>query len=233
MRRPLIDAVRAFTTSMLGEFDRDVLLDELVHQLAAVVDGTGAGIMMPDRDGALRFAGATDERVELVEQEQALMRRGACFEAFTTGRVIAIEDLRREPRWPEYRELCEDVGFRGVLGVPVTANDGTSIAVINLYREGPAPWSRQDIEVALVLGAMGIAYVVTTGRRERAEEVGQQTQAAVDARAEIERAKGFVMASTGCDARAAATKLRALAAERDEKVRDVAQRVTSDGWPLP
>lgn len=225
MRTRLSDAVRAFATSMVEEFDRDVLLDELVDHVVDVAAADGAGIMLPDAGGQLRFAAASARRIEAVEQEQALIEQGACYAAYAERAVIAIEDLRQEQRWPRYRELCEELGLRSVLGVPISTADGRSIGVINVYRDDPSTWSAHDLEVTLTLGAMGIAYVLGAGRHRAAAELADQLQHALDARVIIEQAKGYVMASTGKGEREALAQLRDAARNSGRKLRDVAQEL--------
>ena len=74
--RRLSEAFRAFAEAITSDFDRDVLIDQLVHQTAAAVGADGAGMLLPDQDGALRFAAATDRAVREVEEEQALREQG-------------------------------------------------------------------------------------------------------------------------------------------------------------
>ncbi len=225
MRPRLSDAVRSFATSMVDEFDRDVLLGELVEHVVDVAAADGAGIMLPGADGQLRFASASARRIEAVEQEQALIEQGACYTAFVAGEVLAIEDLHTEERWPRYRELCDQLGLRSVLGVPIQTSEGRSIGVINVYRNEPSTWTSHDIEVTLTLGAMGIAYVLGAGKHREATELADQLQHALDSRVIIEQAKGYVMASTGKDERAALEQLRHAARSNGRKLRDVAEEV--------
>lgn len=228
VRTRLSDAVRAFASSMVEEFDRDVLLDELVDHVVSVAAADGAGLMLPDAHGQLRFASATERRIEAVEQEQALIEQGACYAAFAQRQVLAIEDLQREERWPRYRELCDQLGLRSVLGVPIVTAREDAIGVINVYRDDPSTWTAYDVEVTLTLGAMGIAYVLGAGRQRAATELADQLQHALDARVVIEQAKGFLMASTGKDERDALAQLRDTARNSGRKLRDVAQEVVGN-----
>lgn len=225
MRTRLSDAVRAFSTSMVDEFDRDVLLGELVDHVVDVTAADGAGLMLPGEDGRLRFAAATARRVEAIEQRQAAIGQGACHEAFVRGEVVVVEDLWADERWPDYRELCEQLGLRSVLGVPVRTSDDRSLGVLNVYREQVSTWTAHEIEVTLTLGAMGVAYVLGAGRRAAAEELAGQLQHALDARVVIEQAKGYVMASEGLGEREAFEQLRRTARDEGRKLRDVADEV--------
>jgi GAF domain-containing protein len=228
VRTRLSDAVRAFATSMVEDFDRDVLLDELVDHVVDVTAADGAGIMLPDARGQLRFASASARRIEAVEQEQALIEQGACYAAFADRSVTMIDDLEREERWPRYRELCHQLGLRSVLGVPILTASEEAIGVINVYRDQPSTWTAYDVEVTLTLGAMGIAYVLGAGRHRAAAELADQLQHALDARVVIEQAKGFLMASSGSDEREALAQLRDTARNSGRKLRDVAREIVGN-----
>lgn len=79
--------------------------------------------------------------------------------------------------------------------------------------------------MTLTLGAMGIAYVLGAGKHREATELADQLQHALDSRVIIEQAKGYVMASTGNDERAALEQLRHAARSNGRKLRDVAEEV--------
>lgn len=223
--KQLSRAVRTFADAMANDFDRDALLVELVQQTVAVASADGAGIMLPDNDGNLRFATASHPRIGTVEQEQALLRQGACHEAYATGRILAIGDLTEETRWPEYRSLCTQEGLRSVLGVPLVAAGDLLVGVINVYREQPSQWSDEDIDVTVTMGTIGAAYVLNASRQVAANDLNEQLQYALDARVVIEQAKGYVMAASGLDEVGALDRLRTEARNSGRKLRDVAQDV--------
>ena len=222
--RRLTDAIRTFADAMASEFDRDALLDELVHQTVAVIGADGAGIMLPDSDGDLRFAAATDARVERVEEEQALQQQGACQVAYTTRTVVALTDLRREVRWPEYQRRCTAEGLLAVLGVPLTVA-GRCLGVINVYREQPSAWSDQEVDITAAMGTMAASYVLNAARHSEISGLADQLQHALDSRVVIEQAKGYLMAAGALDPQEAFERLRIEARSSGRKVRDVAQEV--------
>jgi hypothetical protein len=59
------------------------------------------GIMLADADGQLRWASASDQRAQTLEDNQELFAAGPCMQAFTTGRPAIMHDATLERRWGE------------------------------------------------------------------------------------------------------------------------------------
>ena len=84
---------------------------------------SGAGVSLTDGDGALHFLTATDGRADRVEQVQVALQDGPCLTAVRTGRLVTVDDLAQDDRWPEYRGVALDAGYRAVIGVPQALDD--------------------------------------------------------------------------------------------------------------
>jgi GAF domain-containing protein len=222
--RSLLEVIREFAETVAQPYDRDAVLDQLVRDTPAVLGADGAGVMLPDTDGHLRFATSADDRVREVERLQEDERQGACAEAYHTGEVVAVDHLEAETRWPAYRRRCEELGLRAVVGVPMATADRT-IGVLNVYRSQPSRWTAEDIEACRTLASIATAYLLNASRREAAEGLAVQLQHALDARIVIEQAKGVVMSTQGVDADDALEMLRRAARSRSRKLLDVSTEV--------
>ena len=224
MRGRLLEVLRGFTGAIVNPYDRDELLYRVTRDAVTVLDAAGAGIMLEDRDGELVFAAASHELVVDVEQVQAHIGDGACHEAFVTRKLVVVEDIREEGRWPEYAARVTGAGLQAVLGVPMTAF-GRTIGVINIYRETPSRWSDEDIEAAEILAAMGAGYIVNASRMRAQHELQEQLHTAIESRDVIGQAKGIIMAQERVTADEAFQRLRSLSQSNNMKLRDVARRV--------
>src|SRR5215216_4115088 len=78
----------------------------LAPTLQQVTDGAkqlfgadGAGLMLVDQEGQLRWASASDQTTQNVEDEQERLAQGPCAVAFSQRLPAAIRDLRTEPDW--------------------------------------------------------------------------------------------------------------------------------------
>jgi len=88
--------------SIAGLADLDPTLD-LAHALQRAVNATtrlfgvdGAGVMLADPDGRLRWAVASDQRVQLAGDHQEVLAQSPCQVAFAQGRPVHLRDARTE-----------------------------------------------------------------------------------------------------------------------------------------
>jgi len=218
----LLDAIREFTGAILNPFDLDELLHRLTRQATDAIDAVGAGIMLTADDGQLEFVAASEQLVVEAERHQHLVREGACHEAHASNRLVVVEDLVTETRWPEYRPRVIQLGLRAVLGVPMNAH-GQTIGVINIYRDRPTRWSDEDIASAEILASMGAGYILNANHMRAQHTLAQQLQDAIASRDIIGQAKGILMAQLGLDADAAFDLLRTISQQQNLKLREVAQ----------
>jgi GAF domain-containing protein len=220
----LIAAIREFTRTIVNPYDPDDLLGRVTTHATAVLDAAGAGIMLTGHDGDLGFAAACSEAVQEAERRQMELRSGACFEAYGSGEVVAIEDLHSSQRWPTYSAAVASLGLASVLGVPMSAH-GQTIGVLNVYRDRTGPWSDDDVEAAQILAGMGAGYLLHVQQLTASQQLAEQLQRTLESRALIERAKGMLMARYELDADEAFEWLQRSSKDTDRTLRDVAVAV--------
>jgi GAF domain-containing protein len=223
----LLTAIREFTGTILNPFDLDELLHRLTRQATAVVDAVGAGIMLIDDRGELGFVAASSQLVVEAERHQHQVRQGACHEAHATNRVVVVDDLTTDGRWPDYTPRVLQLGLRAVLGVPMNAH-GQTIGVINVYRDAPTTWTADDLATAEILAAMGAGYILNSNQLRAQHALAEQLAEAVASRDLIGQAKGILMAELGLDADGAFELLRNMSQSENRKLRDVARTVVKE-----
>ena len=92
----------------------------------------------PPNAGTLHFLSATDGRAARLEEAQLTHQDGPCFTAYRTGKLVSVDDIRTDDRWPAYRQEAVDLGYGSVLGVPMPVRTET-IGALDLYRDEPGP----------------------------------------------------------------------------------------------
>ena len=169
----------------------------------------------------------TDRAMELLEEVQQDFGEGPCLVAYAEDRVVAVEDLRRAPRWDRIAVVVGQLQVRGVLSVPVQLA-GEPIGTLNAYTARPRAWSAQEIDALGALAAV-TADLIRTGAELAARdiEVAQLRQALVS-RVWIEQAKGVLAGTQGISPEAAFQRLRARARSSSRKLADLAQEVVQD-----
>jgi GAF domain-containing protein len=192
----------------------------LARSLQQVEDATkqlfgadGAGLMLVDQEGLLRWASASDQSAQTMEDGQERLAQGPCAVAFSQRLPAAIRNVRTEPGWGEFSQVLIGEGICAALSVPVEL-DGGVIGTLDVYAAEPRDWDPSEV-AAQVKGRLA-----------------DQLQAALEHRWLIEQAKGVLMGREQLDAQAAFERLRRAARSSTRRLADVAREVT-DGAPLP
>ena len=197
-------------------------LQEIVLAARTLFGADGAGLMLADADGELRWASATDQQSQLVEEDQERLGKGPCRAAFSQRMAIAVQNADTQPDPDGSRSVLRNSGFQAALSVPVELHGGP-IGSLDLYSSQPRDWDDSEVGalqayagiVANLLGSAAAAHV--KGR------LADQLQAALAHGAVIEQAKGALMEREGLDAATAYERLRTAARSSSRKVADVAR----------
>jgi GAF domain-containing protein len=206
-------------------------LQQVVVAAKQLFEADAAGLMLIDREGRLRWASASDQTAQTVEDGQERLAQGPCMVAFSQRAPAAIRDISHEPQWGELGRVLAGEGICAALSAPVEV-DGSAIGTLDIYSS--APWDWDDSEIATLQTYAGLtASLLTAAVTAQVQgRLANQLQAALAHRWLIEQAKGMVMAREGLDAQAAFERLRRAARSSSRRLVDVAREVTA-GKPLP
>ena len=183
-------ATLAETGDLLGGLQR------VVDATRTVVGVDGAGLTLAHEDGPPRWVATTDRAMELLEQIQQDFGEGPCLVAYAEDRVVAVEDLRRAPRWDRIAAVVGQLQVRGMVSVPVRLA-GQPVGTLNAYTTNPRAWSAQEIDALGALAAV-TADLIHTGAELAAREIEvAQLRQALVGRVWIEQAKGVLAGTRG------------------------------------
>ena len=202
-------------------------LQRVVDATRTVVGVDGVGLTLAHEDGLPRWVATSDPAMELLEQIQQDFGEGPCLAAFAEDRVVAVEDLRRAPRWDRIAVVVGQLQVRGLVSVPVRLAD-QPVGTLDASTTNPRAWSAQEIDALGALAAVTADLVRTaTELVNREVEVAQLRQALVG-RVWIEQAKGVLAGTRGMSPDAAFQQLREQARSSRRKLADLAQEVVQD-----
>jgi hypothetical protein len=105
-------------TDLQPQQDLVVTLQQAVLAAKQLFDADAAGVMLVDVDGSLCWASASDQRAQILEDNQEVFAAGPCAQAFTTGRPAVMHDATLERRWGEIALTFVEVQIRSGLSVP-------------------------------------------------------------------------------------------------------------------
>ena len=210
----------------------------LAPTLQQVTDGAkqlfsadGAGLMLVDADGQLRWASATDQTAQTLEDGQERLAQGPCMVAFSQRAPAAIRDISHEPQWGQLGRVLAGEGICAALSAPVEV-DGSAIGTLDIYSSVPWDWDDSEMTALQTYAGLVASLLTAAVTAQVKGQLADQLQAALEHRWLIEQAKGLVMGREGLDAQAAFERLRQAARSSSRRLADVASEVTA-GKPLP
>ena len=204
----------------------DTGLDAALELAVAETDGLfgvdGAGLMLLDGDGELRFSTVTDRPGGMLESLQEQFGEGPCVDAFLKDAPVLAEDLGVDPRWPSVGPLAARHGVGAVLGVPIDLRDGP-MGTLNVYSAHPRRWDDSEVAAIQAYTRVIASLLRTAVQAHVSGKAATQLQQALDHRSLIEQAKGILMERRGLDQQAAFELLRGQARSTRRRLHDIAR----------
>jgi GAF domain-containing protein len=187
--------------------------------------------MLVDVDGSLRWASATDQRAQVLEDNQEVFAAGPCAQAYATGKPAVMHDATLERRWGEIALTFVEVQIRSGLSVPVELGGGP-IGTLDVYAVDPRGWDPSEVAALQAYAAVVGTLLAAAAKAELSGALAKQLQTALDSRSLIERAKGALLERERLDDQEAFSHLRRAARSSGRKLTEVAREVAA-GQPLP
>ncbi|MBX5332806.1 GAF and ANTAR domain-containing protein [Rhodococcus fascians] len=216
-------ALENLRSKLMARMDLSVILQAMCTEVVqALTTADLAGITLVDEDGGQpETVASTDPRVNDVDADQYRSNEGPCLESARTQQMVRVLVSEVRDRWPRFARTVSDLGVGSYLSAPLTVDD-RHLGALNIYSYDPHGFS--DIDEALVgLFVSSIETAVMVSRRARtAEEEVDGLLTAMKTRAQIEQAKGIIMAMRGIGADEAFAFLSEQSQSRNIKVTDIA-----------
>ncbi len=225
---PLADELSAISARVSG-----LLLSEetvatalgLVSSMALgpVAGAVGAGVSIIDERGR-RSSGSTDARVERADALQYELDQGPCLAATAGRRLVRVDDLTTDRRWPRWAAAAVQLGLRAAMSAPLVAGD-TALGALKVYAAQPGSFDAHSERQLTLAAAQAAILVANAQTRERARRLSEGLRAAVRSRDLVSTAKGVVMARHGVPEDVALTMLVTRSCEEGGTLADVARAV--------
>ena len=203
-------------------------LDDFSKAAVTLFGATGAGVMLLDASGELRWLQTLRRVGRTFEQAQIKYHEGPCIDAFEENAVVWTDDLATDDRWPRMRLLTRDqVKVRAVLSAPIETGSGP-VGTCNILSAEPKHWSEAHAgAIRAYASALGTLLRIVADAHA-SSVLASQLQYALEQRVVIEQAKGVLMERESMDSREAFERLRATARSSQRKLVNVAAEVVKD-----
>jgi len=203
-------------------------LQQVVDACVQLFSVTGSGLMVADAQSVLRYAVATDGPGQELEDVQLEAGDGPCVLAFVTDQLVQTDDASADPRWPGIAERIRPLGIRGMLGVPVHLS-GIPVGSLDVYLDSPHHWDDSELRALTRYADVVEVMIETAVAADRAGELAEQLNYALDYRVPIERGVGYLMARDGVDHAVAFNRLRLAARSSRRRIGEVAEQLLQTG----
>jgi len=190
------------------------------HAAAAHPAAKDAGLILL-KGGKLIPQATTGKAPQLLDIKQQETGRGPCIEAARQQTLICLNDLRQDPRWPEFSAEAQAYGVSSMLCAPLWVSE-RALGALTLYAPQPAAFSAHDeriIELFATLAALALAEAQRT----------DHLKAALANRDVIGQAKGIIMERYKIKPDAAFSTLTRISQDRNIKLHEVARQVVETG----
>jgi GAF domain-containing protein len=207
-----------------GEMNVEDGIREIVHTTHSMFAVDGAGLMLCNADQQLRSVASSDQRFEHLEELQIRHGEGPCIEAYDDKKLVGVEDLTSDSRWPDFSQAAVARGVRAVLASPLPYNQD-AVGVVAVLSEKTRPWSPEGELALLAFTDLAALLIASMMMGERQSAISQQLQGALDSRQIIEQAKGVLIGTQQICAREAYERLRSQARSQRRKLTAVCAEV--------
>ncbi|WP_051297591.1 GAF and ANTAR domain-containing protein [Brevibacterium album] len=229
------DAAERLHDLLVRDRELSGFLDDLAALTARELNGETevlCGFTL-ERDRRNAAVGSSSAEARAMDEAQAAFDEGPCLEAERTGRLISVEDVRSEERWPAYMAKVRGHGVRSALAVPLDLK-GAGRAAMNLYARRPAAFDDRAVRRAIAFAGLAGKAMRVALRIAAHAESAEHRRRAMETRAVVDLATGVLMAQMKCGQEEAVAMLKRFASQRNAKLVRLAEDiVVSVGGQVP
>ncbi|MFI6868252.1 ANTAR domain-containing protein [Nocardia sp. NPDC050406] len=222
------EALRALRRIFAVEEPLDDVLARIAETALHAVPDADAVTITVTSGANSRTAACTDDRVLVLDRTQYESDRGPCLESARTHRAVRAEIGKHRERWPEFDTVAAGLGVRSYLSVPLMEDlddDTEFVGSLNTYSYNASAFDPFD-EGLMRLYTVTAGHAIVNARRwQQARETVTQLETALTSRAEIDQAKGALMAIHGCDADEAFARLSDQSQRTNTKLHTLAREL--------
>jgi hypothetical protein len=207
--------------SLAGQESLGTTAAELVALAVAVVPGVESAGVSLARNGTVQTVAASDELVRSCDAAQYSTGQGPCLDAVWDDRIVLVNDLAADRRWPEFAKRAVELGAASMLACHLSSERGT-LSALNMYARTKNAFDDQSRRLATIF-ATHATIALEFARLET------DLRAAVETRQGIGQAVGIVMERHRLSARQAFDLLVRSSQRLNVKLRDLADAVVDTG----
>jgi GAF domain-containing protein len=223
MLEDLVSSLQRLAEVLQTQRGLGVALASIAEAATGSVPGCDAAtiaISIGGRPATAAMTGTVALELDLVQYDHD---DGPCLTSFRTAGALRLDLYEQGDAFPHVAVAAQRLGVRAVLSMPAHWGSET-IATLNLYsRTGPFDESAET--VAAVLATQVAIAVSRSPEFAAARAVVEQAQRDTDDQSQIATATGLLISSQDCTREQAEGLLRQAAADDEQTILQIAQRI--------
>jgi GAF domain-containing protein len=162
----------------------------------AVGGATGAGVSLMDARGTRTSTGATSAVVVTADDAQYRLEEGPCLTAWAERRVVRIDDLGADERWPRWADAVRSLPVRSVVSAPLVTG-GLALGAVKVYSEASGAFDERTERLLTGFADMAAVLLANVVSLDNERRLSAGLQKALQDRDTLQLAKGVVMQRDG------------------------------------
>lgn len=163
----------------------------------------------------------TSELPRLVDTLQQKLKQGPCMDAIWEEKVVRVDDVAADSRWPEFAAEASQLGVRSMVSFQLFVDDD-QLGAMNLYSGELAAFDEESQTIGMML-ASHAAIALVGAKQEANLRIGMEN------RDLIGQAKGILMERHKLTADQAFGLLVRTSSVRNRKINDIADELVNTG----
>ncbi len=158
-----------FARTMATDFPIQAILDHLIERIVEMLPVTAAGVTLIAPGTLPKYIAASDASALLFEKLQTELGEGPCVLAYSTGELVEVPDLRRDPRFPIFTPRALAEGMRAVFTFPLR-HDDRQLGALDLYRDSAGGLTEGELATGQTLADVAAAYLINAEARDELKD---------------------------------------------------------------
>lgn len=224
LRRAEQDVLDALATYFVGDSTMAEVLTKICESaIEAIPPAVFAGISMTV-DAKVGTYVFTHPEVVGMDQTQYDTGEGPCVESFRTGEMVRIDSTLAPGPFPEFRATAARHGMHSVISFPLVAGPHV-VGALNMYAADEHAFSEEAASAGQAFATQAAYLLLNHQAYWDARSLSENLSQAMSSRAEIEPAKGIIMATTGVTADEAFDEMRKQSQHENVELREIASEI--------
>lgn len=201
--------------------DLDDMLQRVVDLAAGHIDRCDGATMMWVHRGRVTTPASTSGDARDADLAQFRTGQGPCLTAMLEHRLVVIEDIQTDQRWPQWRDEVSELGWSSMIGLRLFVAEQT-MGALDLYSRTTDAFDHRAQTMADIFTSHAAVAM-----KAAISESGLHS--ALESRDLIGQAKGVFMERHRLSGEQAFAHLRQLSDHRNVKLREIARQIAESG----